>query len=59
MVIEYRSRQKFSIFQLHSTFVTNPAEKLQNIKRRYNLWIWKDGVPLHVPVDIFCPKLSD
>ena len=27
---------KFSIFQLHSTVVTNPAVKLQNIKRRYN-----------------------
>ena len=26
LVLEYTPRQKFSIFQLHSTFVTNPAE---------------------------------
>ena len=37
----YTPRQKFSILQLHSTFVTNPAEKLQNIKQRCNLRIYK------------------
>ena len=31
LVSYYTSRQTFSIFQLHSTLVTNPAEKLQNI----------------------------
>ena len=40
---------KFGMFQLHSTFVTNPAEKkMLNIKQRHNLWIWKDSIPQHV-----------
>ena len=43
-MIKYTPRQKFSIFQLHSIFVTNPADKLQNIKQRYNLWIWKNSI---------------
>ena len=56
--MQNRKNAKFilhSIFQLHNSFVTNPAEKLQTIKQRHNLWIWKDGihVPQHVLVDMF------
>ena len=50
---KYTPRQKFSILQLHSTFVTNPAEKMQNIKQRYNFWILKESIPQHILVDIF------
>ena len=53
----YTPRQTFSIFQLHSTFATNPAEKLKNIKQYItNLWIWKESIPQLVLVDIFVPN---
>ena len=38
LVSIYTPRQKFSIFQLYITFVTNPAEKLQNIKQSYIIY---------------------